>query len=263
MEESHRKDLASHPDPESCTGGRKDAGEALTGAHAGQPLSCEISHFGVPTMSDKAEGNTTSGDIGKPNVDPAQSKTLCMRGNSLHWNREIPQVPIADGAAGRPVKVEDRTTGMHACGKSDGCVVPEKPPNKDGVIPSAEAAEGRQPTKGNVLPLAALWTLSRDSASIGLQRVREAARRDRRARFTALLHHVTIDLLRDSFFALKRDAAPGVDGQTWQQYAVELEERLPDLCERVHKGTYRAQPSRRVYIPKSDGRQRPLGIATV
>ena len=148
---------------------------------------------------------------------------------------------------------------MHAGGKSDGCVVPKKPPNKDGHDPSAEAVEGRRPTKGNTLPSAAPRTQSRTSASIGLQRVREVARRDRRARFTALLHHVTIDLLRESFYALKRDAAPGVDGLTWQQYEAELEDRLADLHRRVHKGTYRAQPSRRVYIPKSRWPPTPAG----
>src|SRR5215831_7459876 len=84
MKESHRKDLASHPDPESCGGGRKATGEALTGAHAGQPSSCEIIQPGVPTLLVPAEGNTTGGASGKPSVDPAQSKNLCMRGNSSH-----------------------------------------------------------------------------------------------------------------------------------------------------------------------------------
>jgi group II intron reverse transcriptase/maturase len=114
-----------------------------------------------------------------------------------------------------------------------------------------------------VLPAAASRTQRRVDASIGLQRVREVARRDRRARFTCLLHHVTVALLRDSFLALKRQAAPGVDGVTWAQYEVGLEDHLMDLHTRVHRGTYRAQPSRRVYIPKADGRQRPLGIAAL
>jgi len=91
--------------------------------------------------------------------------------------------------------------------------------------------------------------------------VREVARRDRRARFTALLHHVTIDLLRESFYVLNRRASPGVDGITWQQYADGLEGNLRDLHGRVHRGTYRAQPSLRAYIPKADGRRRPLGKA--
>ena len=90
MKESHRKDLASHPDPESCVGGREAAGEALTGAHAGQPSSCEIRYSGVPTPLSEAEGNTVSGVMGEPLSDPAQSETLHTRGNSSHGNREIP-----------------------------------------------------------------------------------------------------------------------------------------------------------------------------
>ena len=99
--------------------------------------------------------------------------------------------------------------------------------------------------------------------SQGLGGVRQTARARKQERFTALLHHLTIDLLRESYFALKRRAAPGVDGVSWQQYESGLEERLIDLHSRVHRGAYRAQPSRRVYIPKADGRQRPLGIASL
>ena len=99
--------------------------------------------------------------------------------------------------------------------------------------------------------------------SQGLGGVREVARRDKKQKFTALLHHVTVDLLRDSYYALKRQAAPGVDGVTWQQYGEGVEERLQDLHHRIHRGAYRAQPSRRTYIPKADGRQRPLGIAAL
>ena len=99
--------------------------------------------------------------------------------------------------------------------------------------------------------------------SQGLSGVREAAKKRRQERFTALLHHVSVDLLRDSYYALKRQAAPGVNGVTWQEYESGLESRLTDLHNRVHGGVYRAQPSRRVYIPKADGRQRPLGIAAL
>jgi group II intron reverse transcriptase/maturase len=152
---------------------------------------------------------------------------------------------------------------MHAHGKSDDRVVPEKPPNNDGDDPPAEVVEGRRSTEGNTLPEAASRTQSRLDALIALQRVREVARRDRRARFTALLHHVTVDLLRESFYALKRHAAPGVDGLTWEQYEADLDDRIPDLHRRVHLGTYRALPSRRTFIPKADGRMRPLGIAAL
>src|SRR5262249_44523158 len=147
MKESHRKDLASHPDPESCDGGREATGEALTGVHAGQPSSCEITVSGVPTLSIQAEGNTVGGATDKPPEGPAQSKTLRMRGTSLHGNREVPQAPVADGATGRPEKVVDRTSGMYACGKSDGRILPGKPPNKG--MRLAEAVEGRRPAKGN------------------------------------------------------------------------------------------------------------------
>jgi len=97
----------------------------------------------------------------------------------------------------------------------------------------------------------------------GLLGVRKAARKDKRTRFTALLHHVTVDLLRDGYYALKREAAAGVDGVSWKEYETGLDEKLADLYRRIHRGTYRAQPSKRAYIPKADGRQRPLGIAAL
>jgi retron-type reverse transcriptase len=101
-------------------------------------------------------------------------------------------------------------------------------------------------------------------AVVGDERaLRQAAKERKQERFTALLHHLSVGLLRDSFFALKRQASPGVDGVTWQEYETGLEDRLVDLHSRVHRGAYRAQPSRRVYIPKADGRQRPLGIAAL
>ena len=99
--------------------------------------------------------------------------------------------------------------------------------------------------------------------SQGLHGVRERAGRNKQERFTALLHHVTAELLRESFYALKRKAAAGVDGVTWKEYVIGLEDRLADLHGRVHRGAYQAQPSRRVYIPKSNGQQRPLGIAAL
>jgi retron-type reverse transcriptase len=106
-------------------------------------------------------------------------------------------------------------------------------------------------------------TQSEDRVSPGLVRVRKAAKDNKEIKFTALLHHLTVDLLRDSFYALKRKAAPGVDGVTWQEYEAGLDDRLVDLHSRVHRGAYRAKPSRRVYIEKEDGRKRPLGIAAV
>ena len=150
---------------------------------------------------------------------------------------------------------------MHAGGESDGCTVPSKRPNKGGQLP-AEGAEGRQPTKENIGQATAPRTQSRISELSDLHDVRKVARKDKRTRFTALLHHVTVNLLRDSYYALKREAAPGVDGVSWREYETDLDEKLVDLHSRIHRGTYRAQPSKRAYIPKADGRQRPLGIAT-
>jgi len=150
---------------------------------------------------------------------------------------------------------------VYASGKSDGCIVPEKPSNKGG--PPAEMVEERQPTEGNTLQTAVPRTQSRVGVSIGLQGVREAARKQEHVRFNALLHHVTVDLLYESFYALKRQAVPGVDGMTWREYENGLGERLVSLHERIHQGTYRAKPSKRAYIPKGDGKLRPLGIAAL
>lgn len=139
-----------------------------------------------------------------------------------------------------------------------------KTPNNDKLRrSSAEAEEGRHPTKRNMPGTAACRTQSREQAWPGLEHVREAARKSPKVKFTALLHHITVDALRDSYFALNRNAAPGVDEVTWRQYAEGLEARLTKLHERVHTGTYRAQPSKRDYIPKADGRLRPLGITAL
>jgi len=127
----------------------------------------------------------------------------------------------------------------------------------------AEAGEGRARTKENIARSNTSPTQSGERVSQGLRGVRKAAKARRQERFTALLHHMTIGLLRDSFYALKREAAPGVDGVTWREYETGVEGRLADLHSRVHRGAYQAQPSRRVYIPKADGRQRPLGVAAL
>jgi RNA-directed DNA polymerase len=159
-------------------------------------------------------------------------------------------------------KAVSRTPTMHVDGESDGRVVPTKGPNAGAGAP-AEAPEGRRPTKENTEQPTAPRTQSRTRASSALSGVREVARRDKQTRFTALLHHVTVGQLQASFYALKRAAAPGVDGVTWAEYETDLDPRLNALHSRVHQGTYRAQPSKRAYIPKPDGRQRPLGIAAL
>ena len=149
---------------------------------------------------------------------------------------------------------------MHADEKSDEGIRAEKRPNKGG-LPPAKAVEQRTSPKGNGCRTAAARTLSREAASNGLAAVRQAARRSKHARFTALLHHITIGLLKQSFQALERNAAPGTDGVTWYAYREEnLEEKLKDLHGRIHRGSYRARPAKRTYIPKADGSQRPLDI---
>lgn len=183
--------------------------------------------------------------------------------NSSHGTWEIPSASIVVGEMDRLEKAMSPKPNTHADGKSDDRIVPKKPSNNDEPGSPAEKGEGSRSTKGNTLASAAFRTQSRGDAYVARQRVRETARRDRRARFTSLMHHVTIDLLRESFLRLQRDAAPGVDGVTWREYEDCLEDRLTDLHQRVHAGTYRAQPSRRTYIPKPDGRMRPLGIAAL
>ena len=135
-------------------------------------------------------------------------------------------------------------------------------PNKE-EQPSAEVGEGRAWAKENIAESNTSPTQNGERVFQGWSGVRRAAKERKQERFTALLHHVTVDLLRASFYALKRKAAPGVDGVTWPEYETGLEGRLADLHSRAHRGAYRAQPSRRVYIPKADGRQRPLGIAAL
>jgi hypothetical protein len=165
------RERPSHPDPESCVDGRKAGGEALTGAHAGQPSSCEIIQSGVPTPLSEAEGHTGIGATGKPISDPAQSKTLRRRGNSLHGNREVPtaSIPWVD----RLGKAASRTPRMYAVGKSDDLIVPGKRANK-GRRP-AESVEGRGSAKGNERRAATPRTQSRIGVSLLASRVREAA----------------------------------------------------------------------------------------
>jgi RNA-directed DNA polymerase len=151
---------------------------------------------------------------------------------------------------------------MHGREKSDPVVVAGNPANK-AASAAAEPGEPRTGAKGNASQQSTHRAQDRQRVSQALERVRQAARQRRKEKFTALLHHVDIGLLRLAFYALKRDAAPGVDGVTWQDYEADLERKLTDLHDRVHRGAYRAQPSRRRYIPKPDGRQRPLAVAAL
>jgi RNA-directed DNA polymerase len=211
-----------------------------------------------------------SSDTGESGMSPTESETTRTVGNLAHGSRETPMTSVAPMVADRSEKARCQTFDAHVIGESDSPIVPWKPANNGGVPPPAESAEGRGLTEENIGQVLLDRTQRRNAdgspfvpGSRGLTGVREAARKDRKARFTSLLHHLTPELLRASFFDLKRFAAPGVDGETWSGYAVGFERRIDDLHARIHRGTYRAKPSRRTYIPKPDGKVRPLGIAAL
>src|SRR5450432_2570376 len=151
---------------------------------------------------------------------------------------------------------------MHERGKSDSAVRAVKPANK-AERSAAELVEQRAVTKGNADQQSTRRAQERESVSQALGRIRQAAKQRKKETFTTLFHHISVELLRLSFFEIKKDAAPGVDGLTWQDYEADLDRNIADLHDRVHRGAYRAQPSRRLYIPKPDGRQRPIAIAAL
>jgi group II intron reverse transcriptase/maturase len=179
----------------------------------------------------------------------------------MHENREISSTPWSDDQ-GRSAKAISRTADVYVPEKSDCAVLPVNQPNKGRQL-SAEAGKGRAQTRENIVQSHMHPTQSGKRMSQGLDGVRKAAKERKQEWFTALLHHLSVALLRESFYALKRQASPGVDGVTWQEYETGLEDRLVALHSRVHRGAYRAKPSRRVFIPKADGRQRPLGVAAL
>src|SRR5947209_19282213 len=160
---------------------------------------------------------------------------------------------------------------MHGHEKSDPAIVARKPANKaeqplrsDLTEPTAaEPVEPRAGTKGNAGQQTMPWAQSQTSMPHALERIRKVARERKKERFISLFHHISVELLEEAFYELKADAAPGVDRLTWKDYEANLERRLEDLHDRVHRGAYRALPSRRVYIPKPDGRQRPLAVAAL
>src|SRR5712691_9205270 len=150
----------------------------------------------------------------------------------------------------------------HGRGESDSAIVAGKPTNK-AERSATEPVEPRAEAKGNARQQSTGRAQSRGTVSQALERIRQAARQRKKEKFTALLHHISTDLLEEAFFELREDAAPGVDGLTWTDYEQNLECNLEDLHARIHRGAYRALPSRRTYIPKPNGRQRPLAIAAL
>ena len=183
--------------------------------------------------------------------EPGDLRTVCTRKRSR---------PAREGR--KPYDWHERDGGVGLRRSTDEPAEQRRVARKRSL--NAEAGEGRAQTKENISQTHTNPTQGgKKGVSQGLAGVRQAARERKGERFTALLHHLTPELLRDSFYALKREAAAGVDGVRWKEYETGLEGRLADLHSRVHRGAYRAQPSRRVYIPKADGRQRPLGIAAL
>src|SRR5450631_3017260 len=182
----------------------------------------------------------------------------------MHENRETS--PPTASKKGSPAGEGDcRKTGMNGGEESDGGIIPMNPSNKatEQQAGVAEREEGRTPTKENISQHRTPPAQDGPGVSQGLAGVRKVAKERKQERFTTLLHHLTVDLLRASFHALKKYAAPGVDGVRWREYEEGLEDRLADLKDRIHGGAYRAQPSRRIYLPKADGRPRPIGIAAL
>src|SRR5262245_37811630 len=151
---------------------------------------------------------------------------------------------------------------MHAREKSDSAIVAVKPTNK-AEQSAAEPVEQRAEAEGNASQQSTRRTQCRESVSQALERIRKVARERKKERFTALFHHLSLDLLDQVFFELKENAAAGVDGLTWREYEADFDRNLEDLHDRLHRGAYRALPSRRVYIPKPDGRQRPPAVAAL
>lgn len=257
--------MANHSDPESCVAHREVWGEALTGETSRPAIELRNHSIGNAHGVAMPEGHAEHDVNRKTCFDPAQSETLSMLGSDLHGSWEISSVPEPQGTGGTG-KAQSHNPVAYAGEKSDTSVVLKKPPNNGGSHSGdpAEVVEGRDVAKGNVSENPTPRTPSRDKrVSMGLGGVRIAARQDKTVRFTALLHHITPQLLAESFYALRHDAAAGVDGVTWEDYEEGLTQRLPALHREIHTGAYRAQPSRRVLIPKADGKQRALGIASL
>jgi RNA-directed DNA polymerase len=242
--------VATHGGPESCAGVREGVGEALIGVRVGWAIEPRNQRSGVPTPYNWAEGKIGGRVSASGRRTPRGLGNLCMRGISMREKREARWLPVGvDDApsdvdrgvgsrrrAGREGKASGREPEMNDRRESDSCVVAAKPANK-AERSAAEPVEGRRLDEGNTGQQNALRTQSREGgASSALVRVRRVARKDRDARFTALLQHVDLERLRSAYRALSPRAAAGVDELTWQDYGRDLEANLRDLHARVHRG---------------------------
>ena len=254
MQVPYDEGRANHIGRASCATVGEGWGEALTADPVGQPLSHVTNTVRDADAFCVAEGNTVGCAIASALPVPRGLETLARRRHFLHGNREVsglaaPQGTVRVAESGRPKLT------MHGTEKSDLAIVARRLANK-GEQPPAEPTERRAGTKESMVEHGSPRTRSRSSVSPGLDRVRRTAS-ESQAKLTALLHHVDVNLLRSAYGWLGKDAAAGVDGVTWREYGQDLERKLVDLHARIHRNAYRALPSRRVYIPKPDGRQRP------
>ncbi len=214
MKVQYREEIANHSGPESCAAHREVCSEALTGETNRPAIEPRNQEIRMQTELTITECNMVHGANREPCTDPARSKTLCMLGSVLHGSWEISSVSGVEIPGGTG-KVNNSNPVVYTNEKSDASVVPEKLPNKG---KPAEVVEERGAAKGNVNKTPVPRTQSRIGASMGLEGIRRAARQNKTMQFTALLHHITPELLEQSFYALRRDAAAGVDGVLWRDY---------------------------------------------
>ena len=269
MKESYKEQLAIDFGHEPYAGSSNVPGVAWASGDAGQPLSSEIKVPVCRPCPDKGKATPSSpprqGEGGHGGVtEPVHvSKFQAREPGEPEGIRDY-KSPPKGFKTDRWFNVPDGNDQMNASRKSDGSIIPAKSANKGTSEVSAEWMEERNPAERNTVQPAPPRMQSRNNAEpSGLDRVRGAARKDGDVRFTALLHHADVDALRRSFFKLKRTAAVGIDGVSWQDYEQALEDNLTDLHGRIHRGSYRAKPSLRRYIDKPDGRKRALGIAVL
>lgn len=263
MKESYSEGLASPTGLEPCVQPRKGCDEASAEERAGRPSNREIGsqHWDADASAERRKATLeeppTRGSAGSHAVqDPG------MHGNIPHGNREIPGPTEMREHLGPRREPARGTTAMNGTGKSDNLVVPENPPNEASGAPLAEeAGEGRRLAEGNRPQRPRSRAQHRIDLQAKLEPVRQAAGANPALRFTSLWHHVyDVDRLRAAYFELKEEAAPGVDGTTWSAYGARLESHLQDLSGRLRRGAYRAKPVKRAYVPKGEGRERPIGI---
>ena len=269
MKESYKEQPAIDFGHKPYAGSGDAPGVAWVRGDAGQPLSSEIKIPVCRPCTDRGKATSLSlprqGEGGHGGVgDPVHVSKFQARESGEPVGIRDDKPPPRGFKTDRWFNVSDGNDQTHASRKSDGSVVPAKSANKGACEASAEWMEERDPAKRNAAQPAPPRTQSRNEAgNVGLDRVRDAARKDGDLKFTTLLHHADVDALRQSFFKLKKKAAIGIDGVTWHDYEQALEVNLIDLHGRIHRGSYRAKPSLRRYINKPDGRKRALGIAAL